>query len=270
MSKKVVAKLDEVLKELKELRAEKEKRAKYNSKYYKEHRAELQRKQAESYVRRKAAERTGLKNPDRNNLDPARDSRLGPKMVEWAELCYRFAAAKKGPYAFMRWLAYTWNCKTYWHKVITRSGGYCNLFIGFTGARQNKALRSRWSDNDLFGCVHRTKFTKVQRDQFGQALWWNWGFGVLGKVVREMQEDEERWAELPKRFTRPLLLMMGGFGEVEVRQGLKFDPNEQDCKKMGTMYSYAKPDLDGGWNACKQGLFAGTEPHDTFVNASKH
>ena len=87
-----------------------------------------------------------------------------------------------------------------------------------------------------------------------------------GKVALEMQEDEKRWAKLPKHFTRPLCLMMGGFGGVEVRQGLLFDPKVSDWNKVGRMYSYAKPELDRGWNACKRGLFAKEEPH---VNVSK-
>ena len=250
--------LSEVLKLLKQMVKDKKGRTKV-AKY-----------QAKCYAKRREAQLNeaspGIKNPDRNNLDLPMgwDKRLRMKMEEWATVCYHFAEAKKSPHAFLCWLAYTWNSCTYWHKVVTRSGGYNHVFIGFSGT---KPLRLKWTDNDFFGCVKRTSFTRAQRDQFGNALWWNWGYGVLGKVVLEMQEDEERWAALPKHFTRPLLLMMGGFGMVEVRTGLVFDPTEGDCGKIGKMYAYAKPDLDKGWNACARGLFAKEEPHAEFVNA---
>jgi len=245
--------LQEVLKLLKEKKG----RAKYQAKYYAERReANL------------IEARTGIKNPDRNNLDLPMgwDRRLRTKMEEWAKVAYRFGEGRKSPYSFMQWLAYTWNCCTYWQKVVTRSGGYNWIFIGFSGT---KPLRTKRTDNDLFGCIKCTKtFTNKQRDQFGTALWWNWGHGVLGKVVLEMQEDEARWAKLSGRFTKPLLLMMGGFGLVEVRQGLMFDPKEPDPKKMGKAYAYVKPELDRGWVACKRGLFAKEEPCEEFVNAS--
>jgi len=246
----VETKLDEVLQLLKGKNA----RAEYQAKYYVE--------------RREAAllkENSGrLRNPDRNNLDLPRgwDKRLGPKVHEWAELCYRFAAARKSPFEFMEWLAFTWNSCTYWNKVITKSGGYFHLFIGFSGT---KPLRSKWTENDLFGSVRRTTFNRIQRDQFRDAPWWKWGFGVLGKVVHQMKEEDDRWAELDTRFTRPLLLMMGGYGLVEVRQGLYFDQHEDDCNKIGKMYAHAKPDLDRGWKACKRGLFSKVEPHAEFI-----
>lgn len=235
--------LQEVLKLLQEKKA----RAAYQSRYY---------------AARREKTLQGLKNPDRNNLNLPMgwDRRLRPKMLEWGAVAYRFAEERKTPYQFMEWLAYTWNNCTYWHKPITRSGGYNNLFIGFSAG---KPLRSKWTDNDLFGCVRRTKFTRAQRDQFSNALWWNWGYGCLGKVLLEMQEEEARWAKLPGHWTRPCLLMMGGFGMVEVRTGLFFDPGEGDCNKVGKMYAYAKPDLDRGWDACKRGLFAKEEPHVT-------
>lgn len=214
--------------------------------------------QAKYYAERKGR-RVGLKNLDMNNLDLPRgwDDRLSSRIVEWANTAYRFAENSKSPYKFLEWLSYTWNSATYWHRVITRSGGYNWIFIGFSG---EKPLRCKWTDNDLFGCVNRTKFSRAQRDQFGNALWWRWGHGVLGKVVFEMQEDETRWGKLPKSFTKPLLLLMGGFGEVEVRQGLTFDPTEEDCDRVGRMYAYAKPDLDRSWDACKRGLYAKSEP----------
>ena len=245
--------LGQVLRMLKGKKA----RVKYQAKYYAERRANL---------KQQTLEKSGIKNPDHNNLDLPMgwDRRLQSKVEEWALVAYRFAEGAASAYKFMEWLAYTWNSCTYWHKVITRSGGYNHVFYGFSGT---KPLRMKWTDNDLFGSVNRTSFTRAQRDQFGHALWWNWGYGVLGKVALEMQEDEERWKKLPKHFTRPCLLMTGGFGMVEVRQGLVFDPNEGDCNKMATMYKYAKPDLDRGWTACKRGLFAKEEPSADFVNA---
>jgi hypothetical protein len=251
----VEKKLDKVLL----LLTEKKGRAKYQAKYYADRRAAAEEE--------KKQKQKGLRNPDKNILDLPMgwDTRLGPKVEEWAEVCYRFADARKGPYAFLEWLAYTWNCCTYWCKPITKSGGYFHLFIGFTGT---KPLRSKWTENDLFGSVRRTSFTRAQRDQFRDALWWKWGFGVLGKVVLHMKEDEARWDNLKTNFTRPLQLLMGGYGLVEVRQGMYFDPHEDDCVKVGKMYAHAKPDLDRGWGACKRGLFAKVEPHAEFIAAT--
>ena len=243
-----LVKVEELLEDVLRVLKVREKRSEYQQKYYEERKA------------KQLAQRSGLKNPSRNNLNLKMgwDRRLQPQLKEWALIAYRFADAKKGPFAFMEWLSYTWNCCTYWHKVLTKSGGYNHLFIGFSGS---KPLRAKWTDNDLFGCVKRTTgFTRVQRDQFGDALWWNWGYGVLGKVLQEMQGYELRWKTLPDHFTRPMLLMMGAYGMVEVRQGLLFDPGEHDCKKMAKAYAYAKPDLDRGWAACKRGLFSQEEP----------
>ena len=246
---KVEALLEEVLHLLRLKQETAQTRAEYQARYYAE--------------RNGKKSREGLiKNPDRNNLNLQMgwDRRLRKNMVTWAATAYRFAEEGKSSASFMEWLAYTWNNETYWHKVVTRSGGYNHLFIGFSGTRP---LRCKWTDNDLFGCVKRTKFTRAQRDQFSNALWWNWGYGVLGKCLLEMQEDEERWAKLPTHFTRPMLLMMGGFGMVEVRAGLLFDPSEHDCNRVARMYAYAKPDLDRGWDACKRGLYGKEEPHVT-------
>ncbi len=238
--------LQQVLLLLRAKTEEKRVRAEYNAKYY-----------AARHEKRLLGR---IKNPDRNNLNLPMgwDRRLKQKMSEWAQTAYRFAEGSKTVFAFMEWLAFTWNNSTYHHKPVTRSGGYNHLFIGFSGT---KALRSKWTDNDLFGSVKRTKFTRSQREQFSSALWWNWGYGVLGKVLVEMQEDEERWQKLPEHWTKPMLLMMGAFGMVEVRAGLFFDPNEEDCHKVARMYAYAKPDLDRGWAACKRGLFGKQEPH---------
>lgn len=249
----VEQKLDEVLSLLREKKGQRD----YHSKYY---------------AKRREAQMTktmpGIKNPNWNNLDLhgwkglGWDKRLQEQMKLWAEICYRFADAKKGSFSFMRWLSYTWNCKTYWFKVITRSGGYNHLFHGFSGT---KPLRHKLTDTDLFGCVKRTALTKIQCDQFGEALWWKWGFAVLGKVVRVMQESEDRWAALPKHFTRPMLLLMGSMGEVQMH-GHTFNPEDGDHIKVGKMYASAKPDLDRVWNACKLGLFSNEEPFAEFIS----
>ena len=128
--------------------------------------------------------------------------------------------------------------------------------IGFSA---DKPMRMKWTENDLFGSGKRLTFTRVQRDQFADALWWHWGFAVLGKTVFEMQEDP-RWASLPKDFTQPLLLLMGGFGMVELRPGLIFDHNEPNCDTLSKAFRLAKPELDRAWRACRSGLFAKVEP----------
>ena len=253
---KVEAALQEVLGGLSALSQrirDKESRRDYNANYYAARQAEKRQHL--------------LKNPDRNNLNLTMgyDRRLRSKFEEWAAVGYRFAECGGDAYKFLEWLAFTWNACTYWHRPITKSGGYNHLFIGFSG---NRPLRAKWTDNDLFGCVKRTRFTRPQRDQFGKAPWWKWGYGVLGKCVFEMQDDEARWARLPGGFTRPLLLLMGGWGEVALRAGLKFDPSEEDCAAVGKMYQYAKPDLDRGWRACKKGLFGKEPPALPDVNGS--
>ena len=93
----------------------------------------------------------------------------------------------------------------------------------------------------------------------GEGYHWHWGFGVLGKTVFEMQEDG-RWAQLPKEFTEPLLLLMGGFGLLELRPGLIFDHNEPNCDTLSKAFRLAKPQLDRAWRACKNGLFIKEEP----------
>ena len=241
--------VESMLTEVLGLLRERQKRSEYQRRYYEE---------------KKAEQRQGLKNPDCNNLDLPMgwDKRLRDQVRAWAELAFRFAETGKTPYAFMEYLAFVWNNCTYWHKVITRSGGYNHVFIGFSGT---KPLRSKCTDNDLFGCVKRTTFSRTQRLQFGEALWWRWGYGVLGKVVFEMQEDD-RWDRLSAQFTKPMLLMMGGFGQYEVRHGLIFDPSEDDPLKVGKAYAYAKPNLDRGWAACMKGLFAKVTPHAEFID----
>jgi len=218
----------------------------------------------QKYYQQKKLQRSGLKNPDRNNLNLPRgwDIRLKDKMQEWAEVAFRFATVlpRPRPFDFLEWLCWTWNVGTYQHKVITKSGGYNHLFIGYSG---DKPLRLKFTDGDLYGNVRRTTFTPVQRDQFCEALWWKWGFAVLVKLKQTMGEN--RFQSLAPAFKRPLLLLMGGFGEVEVQKDLFFDPHEANCSRLGKAYRHAKPDLDRAWNACKKGLFSKVEPHADFL-----
>ena len=222
--------------------------------------------QQEYYAKKKTLRR-GLRNPDRNNLRLPRgwDIRLREKMKGWADVAFRFATdlPRPRPFDFLEWISWTWNVNTYQEKVITKSGGYKHLFIGFTG---NKPLRVKFTDNDLFGNVRRVTFTPPQRDQFAEALWWEWGFGVLFQIKEAM--GDALFESLAPAFKRPLLLLMGGFGEVEVRDNLIFDPKEEDCAKLSKAYRYAKPDLDRAWNACFKGLFSKQEPFADFVNSN--
>ena len=240
-----LVRVEKLLEEVLSFVRPKKSRKEYQSKYYREKKT------------KELAELKRLRNPSKNNLYP--DKRLCTEKVEdWAAAGFRFAAAAKhdSAYRFLGWLAYTWNVNTYQHRPITRSGGYYHVMIGFSG---DKPMRIKWTENDLFGCGKRLTFTRVQRDQFADALWWHWGFGVLGKTVFEMQEDG-RWAQLPKEFTEPLLLLMGGFGLLELRPGLIFDHNEPNCDTLSKAFRLAKPQLDRAWRACKNGLFIKEEP----------
>ena len=222
---------------------------------------------AKKYSERKAKKALpGLRNPNCNMLEMkpwGYDKRLQADgtFKKWALVACRFARDPSlGAHKFLQWLSYTWNSATYWHKVITRSGGYNHLFTGFSGSG-NKPMRTKRCDNDLFGCMKRTKFTKAQRDQFEDALWWMWGFGVLCKVNHELCEMPDAHDVVRNsKFMRPLRLMMGQYGEVQLRQDLVFDQTESDPVKLGKMYGYAKPDLDMAWNACKRGLCDNVEP----------
>ena len=219
-----------------------------------------------AYYAARKLRRNGLRNPDRNNLNLVRgwDDRLKEKMEEWGDVAVRFGSdlPRPRPFAFLEWLCWTWNNATYEYKVITKSGGYNHLFIGYSG---DKPLRCKFTDGDLYGNVRRTKFTPAQRDQFCEALWWKWGFAVLVKLKQAMGV---RFQSLAPAFKRPLLLLMGGFGEVEVQKDLFFDPNEPNCAHLGKAYMHAKPDLDRAWNACKKGLFGRVEPYAEFLKQS--
>ncbi|MAD44255.1 MAG: hypothetical protein CMH98_04545 [Oceanospirillaceae bacterium] len=227
------------------------------------------KQQAKSYQKRKAKKKKGLRNPECNNVAVRmgvyhRDTRLGPLQEgRWARVAFHFAESARGPYAFLQWLCYEWNCNTYWVKPITRSGGYNHVMI-FSG---EAPLRQKYSDNELFGCLRRTSFTRIQQEQFSSAIWWWWGSAMLGRVVFSMRDEyEERWAKVDDRFKKPLMLMMGHMGEVEVRNGLHFDQNEKNPDKLGKAYRFARLELDAGWNACKKGLFAKEEPFQSVVS----
>lgn len=104
---------------------------------------------------------------------------------------------------------------------------------------------------------------------FSKAPWWQWGYAVLGSVVRLM-EDEPRWEKIEARWKRPLLLMMGGMGEVELNNtGLVFDQDEGNIDRLSKMYSLAKPELDRAWDAVRHGLFLKKMPFEELVNAPR-
>ena len=253
------------LAEVVELMQRRERRAEYQRKYYADRKAQKKRKKKAEPVR------SGLENPNENNLNLLKilkDRRLLKVFPQWAEVAYGFADSGHSAFNFLQWLTFTWNVQTYWFRPVTRSGGYNHVFIGFSGP--TKALRCKYSDNELFGCVKKCSFvTKPQVEAFRDAPWWRWGYNVLGQVVFCMQEeDEKRWDRLPLSFRRPLLLMMGGSGAFELKKGLEFDPYEGNPDKLGKAYGLAKMDLDMCWGACKKGLFAGKEePFRKFVQS---
>ena len=252
--KRVEARLDRIegqLAELLLLLRGKKSKSEYHARYY------AKRKAAQE----KTAASTKLLNPDKNMLTH-RDPRLRPMFESWAEVAFRFGAALK-PFDFLCWLVYTWQ-NLYKVRPITRTGGYNQVFIGWSGDRP---LRQKCTDNDVFGNCKRLKFTKSQAFDFGRSTWWNWTYGVLYQVLFTMQEEhEDRWAQLSPRFTRPLLLMTGGCGSVEVRHGIEFDQNLAH-DQLQKVYKHVKPDLDRGWAACIKGLCSKEEPHAEFVNA---
>ena len=240
-----LVRVEQMLEEVLRFVRPKKTRKDYQAKYYQD-----QRTKRKSQLKR-------LKNRDRNNLNP--DPRLQKVFAEWAAVGFTFAC----PYRFLEWLSFTWNAETYEERPITRSGGYYRVMSGFSG---NRPSRYKRTENDLFGCGRkRLAFSGVTQIQFRDAEWWNWGFGVLGKTVREMQEDS-RWAELPESFTKPLRLLMGGGGMVEVRPGLFFDQNEPNCEILAKTYALVKPQIDRAWRACKLGLFAKTAPSPCHQN----
>ena len=221
------------------------------------------------YAKRKAAKaveavkgRGKFRNPDRNNLTLrfGKDRRLFAKFMEWGRVGLKFGALNQ-PSRFLEWLCWAWQ-EVYTYRPITRSGGYNQLFIGWSNG---KPLRTKVTDGDMFANVRRLTFTKVHQEQFAEALWWRWGYGVLYQVLNAM-EEMDGYEALPERFLRPLRLMCGGFGQVEVKQGLIFDQNLKSLDELSKAYRLAKPDLDRGWGACMRGLAAKEQPYADFVN----
>ena len=219
--------------------------------------------QSAYYKKRKAAAVVtappGLKNLDRHCLSGGlRDRRL--PAAEWGEVLKRFVQQGRSAYNFLSWLAWKWNKDTFQHVPITKSGGYMHLFIGMSGT---KPLRQKYTDRELMGQVKVYKFTKhEQLEYFREARWWTWGFHVLGSVVFEV--EEEPWFKaLGDSWVRPIRLMMGAFGEYEVRSGIMFDPNEPDLCKASKMVALVRPTLDMCWSACRKGLHCKDEPFRT-------
>ena len=231
--------------------------------------------QKDYYKRRKAGKKavpkSGLLNRDVHCLDVnrGRDNRL--PVAEWAKVLRVFAEKGASSYNFLTWLSWVWNHDTYQHQPITRSGGYYQVFIGHSG---RKALRNKYGEKELFGNVKLTKFAnKVQLERFIGAPWWMWGYGVLGAVVREV-DDEDWWSNLPDRWTKPLRLMQGGYGAYPVKSDLVFDPASlggphADLVRATRMYVAARNDLEVGWRACTKGLFAQEEPFTDITGRAK-
>lgn len=233
--------------EILELLRAKGTRAAYNKAYYAKRKKDATALQRSSKIR----------NPDRNNLimPMGKDRRLASNFEDWALVGFKFGTKNK-PFQFLEWLCWAWQ-DVYMCRPVTRSGGYNQLFIGWSN---DKPLRVKVTDCDMFANVRRLKFNKIQRDQFADAYWWKWGYGVLYQTLQVMEGRAEAYKELPATFLKPLRLMCGGYGEVEVRSDLFFDPAEDRCDKLATAYAYAKPDLDRGWAACMKGLAAKEEP----------
>jgi hypothetical protein len=151
--------------------------------------------------------------------------------------------------------------------VITRSGGYMNLFIGWSGASTDKPLRQRYSEKELLGRVRVTKFTrKEQVETFSNAPWWEFGSGILHHVVEEVKY-EDWFKKLPDYKVLPLLVLQGGIGQAKVG-GIIFDQCTYDLVKATKMYTKAKPYLEGAWGACLKGLRTAEEPFADLVNGN--
>jgi hypothetical protein len=246
--------LASVLKQVRLLRAEVQRMADLMQK-----REDRREYQAAYYKKRKVAKKPrqlpGLSNLDRHCLMGARDTRMPTQ--EWGETMQRFARSGRSAYNFLTWLAWSWNKDTFQHVPITKSGGYLHLFIGLSAG---KPLRQKYTDRDLMGQMKLYRFTKKEQlEYFRDAKWWLWGFHVLGSVVFDV-DDAPWFKELPDDWVKPLRLMMGMFGEYEVRPGLIFDPNEPDLHKASRMVGLVRPTLEMCWAACRKGLHSSEEP----------
>ena len=231
--------------------------------------------QADYYKKRKASKakkvRPGLVNRESAALsDQGRDMRL--PTAKWGHVLQKFAESGASPCNFLTWLAWTWNKNTYRAAPITRSGGYNQMFIGFSGCdAEAKPLRSKYSDKDLFGCAKLQKFSNlVQLERFQNAPWWAWGRGVLAPVVNDLTEHAW-WKQMPEHWRRTLLLMMGQYGSYDLGGGLIFEPDCActDLNKASKMFQKARPHLEMGWRACIRGLFSSKEPFPDIINPEK-
>jgi hypothetical protein len=226
------------------------------------------RKQRENYrsrVQRRLEQRRAgkLKNPDSNCLT-THDIGLRTHYKKWAKVGFLFGRQNK-PYQFLDWLAFHWNTRTYWEKVMTRSGGYYHVFVGWS---DDKPLRVKFTEADIFGNV-KTLTSAIKIDQFISAQWWGWGYSILFQTISRMQQSENEYQKLSNVFLRPLLLMCGAFGEVPVRGGSTFDPNEADLGRLSKTHRYVKADLDNCWRACRTGLSRKVEPYENVVDSFK-
>ena len=212
------------------------------------------------YQRRKAARELlvqglQLKNKERHCLEGPRDQRL--PVAEWGKQLRRFVGAGMSAYNFLTWLTWSWNRRVYKHVPITTGGGYMHVYIGTSGP---KALRQKYSTRELFGRARAYRFTKPEQlELFREAKWWNWGFGVLGAVVFEY-EEEDWFKALPDNWIKPMRLLMGGFGNYKLRGGVLFDPETFNLGKATKMYGLARPTLEMCWSSCLRGLQSKEEP----------
>ena len=233
-----------------------EDRKKYHAAYYK-------KRKAAAAARKKNAVNDKLENPNKHILEGSRDYRLPAK--KWALKLKEFVDNGLSPYNFITWLAWSWNQDTYRIVPITKSGGYMRVYIGMSAQEGGKALRTRYSERDVTGHVRVNTFKNMtQLDTFASALWWDWGFRVLGLVVQEV--DEEDWYKaLGESWHRPLMVLQGATGMYEISNNegespLYFDPNEKNLNLASKMYGIVRPTLEMGWGAALRGFFSKEEP----------
>ena len=107
------------------------------------------------------------------------------------------------------------------------------------------------TDADLFGSKRTVFTTELQREQFANAKWWQWGMTVLMPIVSMM--------DLPKSF-RPVRLLLGGFGEVDIHSIGNFDVNLERTT-LSKAVRHIKPELDRAMQSCIKGLNRREEPY---------
>lgn len=187
-----------------------------------------------------------------------RDRRLDAMIPKWAEKAMHFGKMNK-PCLFLQWLAWSWNNNTYRAKPITSGRGYYWKFYGWASTDGKKPMRSKYTEMQLFGKTLSTKFNPIQADNFAEAPWWGWGWGVLKQVVSHLEDDLEVWNDLPSNFRRTVGVMCGGYGMVELKKGLIFDQNA-GAQELNKTYRIVKPALDLGWKSVLKGIKASREP----------